>query len=183
MRRRAPGHLAGMPENRFWKNILRTPGFVRVADLLSSQHARAPHPYRWLRRPQHSLAGSQAAFRSRLGARGQAGPQRSVSGTAEPSTVHSKTRRPTASNRACRPRRQDRPEGDCRGAEASAIRLIGRPARSDSFRQRSINRNSALASGSSFFNGWRSTPGTAPLTSQFALLISKTQTQCWISAV
>src|ERR1035438_10225659 len=42
---------------------------------------------------------------------------RSESGTAEPSTVHTKARRPTASNRDCRPRRQDRPEGDCRGAE------------------------------------------------------------------
>ena len=38
---------------------------------------------------------------------------------------------------------------------ASAIRLIGRPARTASFRHRSINRNSAVASGSSFFNGWR----------------------------
>src|SRR6202023_3501433 len=56
----------------------------------------------------------------------------------------------------------------------SAIRLIGRPARTASFRHRSINRNSAVASGSNFFNGWRSTPGTTPLTSQLALLISTT---------
>jgi photosystem II stability/assembly factor-like uncharacterized protein len=46
-----------------------------------------------------------------------------------------------------------------------------------SFRHRSINRNSTVASGSSFFNGWRSTPGTAPLTSQLALLISTTTTK------
>jgi hypothetical protein len=41
-------------------------------------------------------------------------------------------------------------------------RLIGRPARTASFRHRSINRNSAVASGSSFFNGWRATPRTTP---------------------
>ena len=35
----------------------------------------------------------------------------------------------------------------------------------------------ALRSGSSFFNGWRSTPGTTPLTSQLALLISTTTTK------
>src|SRR5260370_7671848 len=58
--------------------------------------------------------------------------------------------------------------------KARAIRLIGRPARTASFRLRSITRNSAVASGSSFFNGWRSTPGTTPLTSQCALLISTT---------
>src|SRR6266550_3128510 len=44
-------------------------------------------------------------------------------------------------------------------------------------RHRSINRNSAVASGSSFFNGWRSTPGTTPLTSQLVLLISTTTTK------
>ena len=57
-----------------------------------------------------------------------------------------------------------------------------RPARTASFRNRSINRNSAVASGSSFFNGWRSTPGTAPLTSQFALLISTTTTKVEIGS-
>src|SRR6266446_2869663 len=61
--------------------------------------------------------------------------------------------------------------------KARAIRLIGRPARTASFHHRSINRNRAVASGSSFFNGWRSTPGTAPLTSQLALLISTTTTK------
>jgi hypothetical protein len=44
-------------------------------------------------------------------------------------------------------------------------------------RHRSINRNSAVASGSSFFNGRRSTPGTTPLTSQLVLLISTTTTK------
>jgi len=68
------------------------------------------------------------------------------------------------------------PEAVAASLMASAIRLIGRPARTASFRHRSINRNSAGASGSSFFNGCRSTPGTAPLTSQLALLISTTTT-------
>src|SRR5215475_848267 len=49
-------------------------------------------------------------------------------------------------------------------------------------RHRSINRNSAVASGSSFFNGWRSTPGTAPLTSQLVLLISTTTTKVEIGS-
>src|SRR6516164_439492 len=49
-------------------------------------------------------------------------------------------------------------------------------------RHRSINRNSAVASGSSFFNGWRSTPGTAPLTSQLVLLISTTITKVEIGS-
>src|SRR5205823_7379203 len=44
-------------------------------------------------------------------------------------------------------------------------------------RHRSINRNSAVAPGSSFFNGWRSTPGTTLHTSQLALLISTTTTK------
>src|SRR5258708_25582004 len=62
------------------------------------------------------------------------------------------------------------------------MRVIGRPARTASFRHRSINRNSAVASGSGFFNGWRSTPGTTPLTSQFALLISTTTTKVEIGS-
>src|SRR5258706_13673301 len=41
---------------------------------------------------------------------------------------------------------------------------------------------SAVASGSSFFNGWRSTPGTTPLTSQLALLISTTTTKVEIGS-
>src|SRR6266545_2630800 len=49
-------------------------------------------------------------------------------------------------------------------------------------RHRSINRNSAVASGSSFFNGWRSTPGTTPLTSQLVLLISTTTTKVEIGS-
>src|SRR6266436_9311104 len=40
----------------------------------------------------------------------------------------------------------------------------------------------AVASGSSFFNGWRSTPGTTPLTSQLALLISTTTTRVEIGS-
>src|SRR5258705_11610726 len=49
-------------------------------------------------------------------------------------------------------------------------------------RHRSINRNSAVASGCSFFNGWRSTPGTTPLTSQLVLLISTTTTKVEIGS-
>src|SRR6266496_4323515 len=49
-------------------------------------------------------------------------------------------------------------------------------------RHRSINRNGAVASGSSFFNGWRSTPGTTPLTSQLVLLISTTTTKVEIGS-
>src|SRR5213082_2648131 len=49
-------------------------------------------------------------------------------------------------------------------------------------RHRSINRNSVVASGSSFFNGWRSTPGTTPLTSQLVLLISTTTTKVEIGS-
>src|ERR1700732_2365101 len=40
----------------------------------------------------------------------------------------------------------------------------------------------AVASGSSFFNGCRSTPGTTPLTSQLALLISTTTTKVEIGS-
>src|SRR5437016_1668296 len=49
-------------------------------------------------------------------------------------------------------------------------------------RHRSINRNSAVASGSSFFNGWRATPGTTPLTSQLVLLISTITTKVEIGS-
>src|ERR1700756_3041206 len=81
--------------------------------------------------------------------------------------------------------RLDAPSNEpARQPEAVATSFIGqrnpadRPAkRTASFRHRSINRNSAVASGSSFFNGWRSTPGTTPLTSQLALLISTTTTK------
>src|SRR5262249_23978685 len=41
---------------------------------------------------------------------------------------------------------------------------------------------SAVASGSNFFNGWRSTPGTTPLTSQLVLLISTTTTKVEIGS-
>src|SRR5438034_1195395 len=49
-------------------------------------------------------------------------------------------------------------------------------------RHRSINRKRAVASGSSFFNGWRSTPGTTPLASQLVLLISTTTTKVEIGS-
>src|SRR5437660_5419392 len=74
------------------------------------------------------------------------------------------------------------PEAVATSFMASAIRMTGRPARTASFRHRSINCNSAVASGSSFFNGWRSTPGTTPLTSQLALLISTTTTKVEIGS-
>ena len=61
------------------------------------------------------------------------------------------------------------------GTPPAQTRTCGFPAYGTaSFRHRSINRNRAVASGSSFFNGWRSTPGTTLLTSQLALLISTT---------
>src|SRR5450631_2114129 len=76
-----------------------------------------------------------------------------------------------------------------RAPEAVAASLIGqrdpadRPASTHRLvPPRSINRNSAVASGSSFFNGWRSTPGTTPLTSQLALLISTTTTKVEIGS-
>src|SRR5215471_2607460 len=72
-----------------------------------------------------------------------------------------------------------------RQPEAIATSFIGQrypPDRSPSPHHRSINRNSAVASGSSFFNGWRSTPGTVPATSQLALLISTTTTKVEIGS-
>src|SRR5215471_18083307 len=44
-------------------------------------------------------------------------------------------------------------------------------------RQRSISPRTIAASGSSFFNGWRSTPGTVPATSQLLAPISTTATK------
>jgi hypothetical protein len=60
--------------------------------------------------------------------------------------------------------------------------LIGRPATTASPLHRSISCKSAVASDRSFFNGWRSTPGTTPLTSQLALLISTTTTKVEIGS-
>jgi len=57
---------------------------------------------------------------------------------------------------------------------ATAIRVIMRPALPASSRQRCSSPSSAPSSGSSFFAGWRSTPGTIPVTSQFDWLISMT---------
>src|SRR6266436_7409710 len=63
------------------------------------------------------VAGLRGRPRSQYRRPARTGPERSVSGDAEPSTIPTKTRRTTATNRDCRPRRQDRPEGDGRGAE------------------------------------------------------------------
>ena len=58
-------------------------------------------------------------------------------------------------------------EGDCNA-------LILRPAFSASSRHRCSSFSNALSSTASFFNGWRSTPGTIPATSQLDRLISMT---------
>jgi hypothetical protein len=54
------------------------------------------------------------------------------------------------------------------------MRLILRPAFSASSRHRCSNFNIAFSSIASFFNGWRSTPGTMPATGQLDKLISIT---------
>ena len=54
------------------------------------------------------------------------------------------------------------------------MRLILWPAFSASPRQRSRSFNRSFSSGSSFFNGWRSTPGMIPATNQLSLLSSIT---------
>jgi hypothetical protein len=56
------------------------------------------------------------------------------------------------------------------------MRVIIFPAFTASSRQRSSSSNSAFSSGTSFFNGWRATPGIIPATSQLVLLISTTAT-------
>src|SRR6202795_2318789 len=63
------------------------------------------------------VAGLRGRPRSQYRRPARTGPERSVSGDAEPAALSTKARRPTATNRDCHPRRQDRPEGDCRGAE------------------------------------------------------------------
>ena len=57
-------------------------------------------------------------------------------------------------------------------SKASTMRVILRPALIASSRQRCSNCRRASSSTSSFFNGWRSTPGTIPPTSQLVRLIS-----------
>src|ERR1035437_3317903 len=59
-------------------------------------------------------------------------------------------------------------------SKATAIRSIRRPAFSASSRHRYSSFSNVLSSTASFFNGWRSTPGTMPATSQLDRLISMT---------
>src|SRR5664280_1238243 len=59
-------------------------------------------------------------------------------------------------------------------SKATAIRSILRPAFSASSRHRYSSFSNVLSSTASFFNGWRSTPGTMPATSQLDRLISMT---------
>lgn len=59
-------------------------------------------------------------------------------------------------------------------SKATAMRVIVRPACVASPRQRSNSRSRAASSGSSFFSGWRVSPGTIPATSQLDRLISTT---------
>src|SRR6266436_5428285 len=59
-------------------------------------------------------------------------------------------------------------------SKATAMRSILRPAFSASSRHRCSSFSNALSSTASFFNGWRSTPGTIPATSQLDRLISMT---------
>src|SRR5262249_23973526 len=56
------------------------------------------------------------------------------------------------------------------------------PAFSASVRHRSSSLKSSFSSGSSFFNGWRSTPGMIPATSQLSLLSSITQINVWLGS-
>ena len=51
-------------------------------------------------------------------------------------------------------------------SKATAVRSILRPAFSASSRHRCSSFSNAISSAASFFNGWRSTPGTIPATSQ-----------------
>src|SRR5258705_771766 len=59
-------------------------------------------------------------------------------------------------------------------SKATAMRLIRCPAFAASSRHRCSNFSNALSSTASFFNGWRSTPGTMPATSQLNRLSSIT---------
>jgi hypothetical protein len=59
-------------------------------------------------------------------------------------------------------------------SKATAMRVILCPAFAASARQRSSSFRSPSSSGASFFNGWRSTPGMMPATSQLPLLSSTT---------
>src|SRR6266516_4154300 len=57
-------------------------------------------------------------------------------------------------------------------SKATAMRMIAWPVLLASARQRYSTCNSVFSFGSSFFNGWRSTPGMIPATSQLDWLIS-----------
>jgi hypothetical protein len=59
-------------------------------------------------------------------------------------------------------------------SKATAMRVILRPAFSASARHRWSSFKSSFSSAGSFFNGWRSTPGMIPATSQLSLPISIT---------
>src|SRR6266496_3714864 len=59
-------------------------------------------------------------------------------------------------------------------SKATAMRLIRCPAFAASSRQRLSSFSKAFSSTASFFNGWRSTPGTMPATSQLDRLSSIT---------
>ena len=59
-------------------------------------------------------------------------------------------------------------------SKATAMRSILRPAFFASSRHRCSSFSNALSSIASFFNRWRSTPGTIPATSQLDRLISMT---------
>src|SRR5262249_31267350 len=70
-----------------------------------------------------SRSGRAEMGRLRDGSRTQARrsartiPEGSVSGAAGPTRVHTQVGRAAAPARGCRPRRQNRPEGDCRSAK------------------------------------------------------------------
>src|SRR6266567_7108386 len=65
------------------------------------------------------------------------------------------------------------------------MRVIIFPAFTASSRQRCSSSNSTFSSGTSFFNGWRATPGIIPATSQLVLLISTTATNVssWLNGI
>src|SRR5262245_47000456 len=67
-------------------------------------------------------------------------------------------------------------------SKATVIRSILCPAFSASFRHRSKSFKSSFSSGSSFFKGWRSTPGMMPATSQLSLLSSIAAINVWLGS-
>jgi hypothetical protein len=67
-------------------------------------------------------------------------------------------------------------------SKATAMRSILCPAFSASARHRSSSFKSSFSSVESFFNGWRSTPGMMPATSQLLLLNSTTTINVWLGS-